>query len=147
MDVAGPIPFLAAHAARLYGAGQRRPVATPTAATTASTGPATSTATDRLQLSGRAPDMAAGAASPTDASATTSPAAPAARRNPLVAGRLATDVDPFAPLATGTADPAAPASAGPSRAAMNAYAMYSRPADRVEVATSVAIGRAIYRTA
>lgn len=102
MDASGPIPFLAAHAARLYGGARpARPAVNPTA--TQGVTPA----------------------------ATARPGA-----NPLVAGKVAKPADPLAPLDQPAATPTATASA---------FALYTRAADRVEVATAVAIGRTIDR--
>lgn len=59
-----------------------------------------------------------------------------AAANPLVAGRVAKSADPLAPLDQPTSAPVA---------ARSAFALYTRAADRVEVATAVAIGRTIDR--
>ena len=73
----------------------------------------------------------------------TVPNGPAAGKpNPLVAGRVQATAGPLAPLDQVTLSTANTGGAGTTP---NSFAMYTRAADRVEVATAVAIGRTIDR--
>lgn len=79
------------------------------------------------------PAAAAPAAAPVSATPVTATPAPAVRADRLVAGRVSVSADP-------SQAPAAKPAAG-------TFAMYTRAADRIEIATSVALGQSIDRTA
>lgn len=69
--------------------------------------------------------------------AATTATPPAARADRLVAGRVSVNADPSL----------APTQAPSATTAGGSFALYNRAADRIEVATSVAIGRTVDRQA